>query len=199
MINTLSLVRDLINDNPIKGDTYITYNGNGIKTFALYDDNVAEISIKVKKNGTNWASSGSWSYDEDINSLIIFGTLNPNDNLLVTYTYNKYSTTELEGNIKNALYYISVAQYKDFVVCSGNVILDGVTAPTVAEYRLIALITKIIIDPDITGYRTSEVTINFNKSDTKEVKIEKSIMGFRSFNGIIGFLPLDTSIAPSEE
>jgi len=195
MTNIINKIRDLIEDNLITtGRDSFEYLTS--KIFTLTESNISSSTIKVYKNGSLWASS-NYSYDSSTGKLTVTGTLSAGDVLEVTYSYYaKYSDTELKGFIRAAFTYISIEKYKIF-----SSRIDGTVFPTPSEDEeyLIALIASILIKGDIRSYRTPELTVTFNESDSKEKKIKKAVRNFKKAFGYLEYVDLGKQIVIEEE
>jgi hypothetical protein len=173
-----SLVRDLIGDllKVCKPDVF-TYTG--IATFPLTEPNINATTLVVYKNGVLYASS-NYSYSVTTGRLTITG-LTSGQIIEVYYSaYKKYSDAEINGYIKSALYKISMNQYKDFVVVSGDVVVDITeTTPTTKEYNLIAGVASILIDGKKKSYKTNEITIIYTENESQDTRISKLVEAYR--------------------
>ena len=193
MIKLIKKLRDLINDTLVtRGVDSFTFESiASSKIFTLTESNISATTIVVYKNGVLWASS-NYTYSIVTGKLTVTGTLAAGDTLEVNYSYyTKYSDNELKGFIRSALSYISAEKYKVFGTMATD---DSIIFPTPseAEEHLIAIIASILIKGDIIQYRTPEITVNFERGDSKEKKIKKLM---RQFSKAIGYL---TYIDPTE-
>ena len=198
MTAVIEKLRNLIGDNLITTgrDCFEYISITSSKIFTLTESNVSASSIIVLKNGVTWADS-NYSYSAVTGKLTVTGSLSAGDSLEVDYSfYQKYSDTELQGFIKAAISYLAVGKYGTFAVKSDNIIFP---TPTEAEENLLALIASILIKGDVTHYRTPEITINFEKSDSKEKKIYKIITQFKKTFGAIKFVKYDEKIVDIDE
>ena len=125
----------------------------------------------------------NYSYSSTTGKITIVGTLTAGDSFEVDYSYyTKYSDSEIRGFIKSAIYYLAVEKYGTFTVRSDEIMFP---TPTQDEVYLIALITAILIKGDLVSYRTPELTINFERSDSKEKKIHKFIRQYKKTYGVL--------------
>ena len=190
MTTVIEKLRNLIGDNLITtGRDVFTFESiTSSKIFTITESNVSAASIIVLKNGVVWAAS-NYSYSATTGKITVTGTLAAGDSLEVDYSYyQKYSDTELQGFIKGAISYLAVGKYGTFAVKSDSIIFP---TPTEAEENLLALIASILIKGDVTHYRTPEITINFEKSDSKEKKIYKIITQFKKTFGCLNYIKYD--------
>jgi len=149
-------------------------------SFPLTEPNIDSTTIVVYKNGSVYSAS-NYTYSSTTGRITISG-LTAGDALEIYYSaYRKYSDTELNGYIRNALSWISSLQYKDFSVGSGDVILDSdEVSPTVKEYNLIALVATVLIDGRIKSYKTNEITIQFSNNESIDIRIAKLVEAHRA-------------------
>ena len=102
----------------------------------------------------------------------------------------------MQGHIKGAISYLSVERYKTFVVKSDNVIFP---TPDEGEENLIAMIACILIKGDVVGYRTPELTISFERGDSKEKKIKKLVRQGKKCYGVLKYIDMDEKIVDTDE
>jgi hypothetical protein len=139
----------------------------------------------------------NYSYSSTTGKLTVTGTLTAGNTLEVTYSYySKYSDTELIGRIKSAITYLAVEKYGTFTVKSDNIIFP---TPTEIEENLIALIASILIKGDIISYKTPELTIMFERGDSKEKKIKKFIRQAKKTYGCLKYIGMDEKIVDVDE
>ena len=197
MNTVISKVRNLIEDN-IKTDGRDAWTYESIATskiITLTQSNISATTIIVQKNGIVWSDT-NYTFSSDTGKLTITGTLAVGDSLEITYSYyEKYSDSEIKGFIKAAISYLSVEKYKTFAVKSDDVIFP---TPVEAEENLIALIANLLIRGDVVSYRTPEITIVFNRGDSKEKKIKKTIRQFKKCLGVLSYIDLGEKIEERE-
>lgn len=195
MTTIISKIRNLIQDLLITtGRDVFDYTTS--KVWSLTEGNVVSATILVYKNGILWSNT-NYSYSSTTGKLTVTGTLIAGDTLEVLYSYySKYSDTELTGWIRSALSYLSVEQYKTFSIKSDSTLFPS---PTEAEENLIAVIASILIKGDIVSYKTPEITVTFERGDSKEKKIKKLIKQFNKAFGIIEYIDYDEKLEDSEE
>jgi len=199
MQNIILKCRDLIGDI-LKTDGRDCYTHESItssKIFTLTEANVSASTIIVYKNGAMWVGT-NYSYSSSTGKLTVTGTLVAGDSLEIDYSYyEKYSDTELQGFIRGAISYLSVEKYKCFAVKPPSIIFP---TPTEGEENLIAIIATILIKGDVIAYRTPELTINFERGDSKEKKIKKFIRQFKKTLGVLDYINLELDMAePTDE
>jgi hypothetical protein len=199
MTTVIEKLRNLIGDNLITtGRDVFTFESiTSSKIFTITESNVSAASIIVLKNGVVWAAS-NYSYSATTGKITVTGTLTAGDSLEVDYSYyQKYSDTELQGFISAAISYLVVERYKCFAIKPPDIIFP---TPNESEENLIAVIASILIKGDITHYRTPELTINFEKSDSKEKKIHKFIRQFKKTFGCLEYIdPTETYVVDDED
>jgi len=198
MTDIILKVRDLIQDNIITtGRDCYTYEAiTSSKIFTLTEANVSSSTIVVYKNGVLFAAS-NYTYSSTTGKLTVTGTLTAGDSLEIDYSYySKYSDTELQGFIRSAISYLVVEKYKCFAVKPPSIIFP---TPTENEEDLIAIVASILIKGDIVSYRTPELTINFERSDSKEKKIHKFVRQFKKANGYLTYIKLDETYVSEDD
>lgn len=190
--------RNLIEDNlvPIGRDVFQYESTASSKIFTLTEANISAATIVVLKNGVVWASA-NYSYSSTTGKLTVTGSLIAGDSLEIDYSYySKYSDTELRGFIKSAITYLSVDKYGTFAIKSDNIIFP---TPTEEEENIIALIASILIKADVVSYRTPELSISFERGDSKEKKISKIIRQFKKTYGCLKYVRFDEKIVDVSE
>jgi hypothetical protein len=193
MLNVIPIVRDLIEDNLSDGYNYFEYINS--RYFTLSEPNAQSSTIKVYKNGTLMAGA-NYSFDSDTNKLNYTGTIAVGDKLEVYYKcYAKYSDFSIKAFIRNALYWITVCNYRDYAIESAETITyteDGEAVTlTDRDYRLIGLVTSILIKGDIKSYKTIELSITFNETLSVEDKIRRAVETFKTRYGVLDYHPTD--------
>jgi hypothetical protein len=194
----INRIRDLIGDLLITTgrDVFIYESITSSKIFTLTEANVSAATIVVLKNGTVWAAS-NYSYSATTGKLTVTGTLAPGDSLEVDYSfYQKYSDTEIEGFVRAAISYIVIEKYKNFALLPPNIIFP---TPSNEEEFLIAVVASILIKGDVVGYRTPELTISFERGDSKEKKIHKFVRQFKKTNGYLTYIKLDETYVSEDD
>jgi hypothetical protein len=198
MTTVIEKVRNLIEDSlKTDGRDAWTYESTVTsKIITLTESNVVAASIIVLKGGVVWASS-NYTFSAVTGKLTVTGSVTVGDFLEIDYSYyKKYSDTELQGHIKAALSYLSVEKYKTFAAKSDNIIFP---TPDEGEENLIALVACILIKGDVVGYRTPELTISFERSDSKEKKIKKLVRQCKKCYGILKYIGMDEKIVDIDE
>jgi len=193
MDTIIEKIRNLIEDILITtGRDVFQYESiTSSKIFTLTESNISVSTIIVYKNGIVWAGT-NYSYSTTTGKLTVTGTLVVGDSLEIIYSYYaKYSDNELRGWIRATLSYISVEKYRTFVAKSDNIIFP---TPSEPESNLIAVIAAILIKGDIRQYRTPEITINFEPSESKEKKIRRAVRQFKTSYGILDYVQMDKKI-----
>ncbi len=198
MINIILKVRDAIGDLLIStGRDIFTYESiTSSKIFTLTSSNVSASTIIVFKNGSVW-SAANYNYSTTTGKLTVTGTLVVGDSLEVAYSYyEKYSDTELQGFIRAAISYLVVEKYKCFAVKPPDIIFP---TPSESEEHLIAVIAAILIKGDVISYRTPELTISFERGDSKEKKIKKFVRQYQKAYGYLTFISLGEKIPDPDD
>jgi hypothetical protein len=198
MTDIILKVRNLIGDLLITtGRDVFTYESiTSSKIFTLTEANINASTIIVYKNGSVWAGT-NYSYSSTTGKLTVTGTLTAGNLLEVIYSYyEKYSDNELIGFINSSFFYLSIEKYKTFVLASDNTVFP---TPSENEKNLIAVIASILIKGDIVSYRTPELSVSFERGDSKEKKIKKYVRQFNKVYGIIDYIDINKTMIVNEE
>jgi hypothetical protein len=164
-------IRNVLQDN--SRSTFETFTATDSLSFDIAQENVIQVT-SVTVNGTAILDYSYANQKVDIES----GGCSANDVVIVYYSYHRWSDTELDGYILSALYTLDCYSYpKSFVAESGNDEIYPI--PTKPEQNLIATIASILINPNMSSYRTSSVSISYPNKISKEEKIEKLIARFK--------------------
>jgi len=207
MTDIILKVRDLITDIlKTDGRDVFTYEAiTSSKIFTLTEANVTASTIVAYKNGVIFPAITSaippvtnWTYSSVTGKLTVVTALLVGDSLEVDYSYyQKYSDTEIEGFIRSAISYLVIERYRCFAVMPPDMIFP---TPTSDEENLIAVVASILIKGDMTSYRTPELTINFERGDSKEKKIKKFIRQFKKTYGCLEYIdPTETIVSEDED
>ncbi len=193
MLSTISTLRTktraLINDIIKSDKETFTYSNSAI--FILAEENIENIT-QVTKNGVA-LGTGEYSFDSTTNELTIApdtgNELSNGDVIIVTYTFYKYSNTELDEWIRASLVWMSVkdATEKDFEIEDGEIF----PTPDNRTLDMIVLIASILILPNWTEYRLPNLIVRYPRRFSKEEKIEKLINKFTIGLGVSGILSWD--------
>lgn len=169
-------IRNFIEDN-IKS-TFQTEIVESGRTFTIEQENANAVA-SVTVSGVALTEE---DYDYMVSSqelTIALGKVEEDDTVTISFTYYKYSVTELLGFIKASLDFMTCFNYHpDFIVSSDGT--DIYPIPNIKEQSLIARIASIIIKPNYSEKRSEEITIKYPKTQSKEKIIEKLITGFKS-------------------
>jgi len=198
MENIILKVRDVIVDSLItNGIDVWTYESIvSSKIITLTESNISTPTILVYKNGVLWADT-NYSYSAVTGKLTVTGTVAVGDSLEITYSYYaKYSDIELEGFIRSAVSHLVVEKYRCFAIKPPNIIFP---TPSEEEENLIAIVASILIKGDIISYRTPELTINFERGDSKEKKIKKLVRNFKKTIGNFQYIDPTENTSDCEE
>lgn len=169
----ITLLRNILQDNIQNGVDIFTYTNSSI--FTLSEPNTQSVtSVAI-----NDVSSGvDYTYNSSTQKVTVNSTLNVDDVVEINHTYySNYSDSELVGYIKNALAYISINQYTDFVLDTDDDMIYP--NPTVAEINLIATVAGIIIDPGNRSYRTPDFSVTVRNTLPVADMISKTIAIFK--------------------
>jgi hypothetical protein len=198
MTDVILAVRDLIQDIlKTDGRDCFTYESiTSSKIFTLTEANVSASTIVVYKNGIVWAGA-NYSYSTTTGKITVTGTLTAGDELEIIYSYfAKYSDTELQGFARAAISYLVIEKYKCFTVRPPNTIFP---TPTQSEVYLIAVVASILIKGDVVSYRTPELSVTFERGDSKEKKIHKFVRQYKKAYGYLTYIDPSETIVNEEE
>lgn len=176
-------LRNLIQDNSKSSSESFTWTSG--TTLTLATENASTVT-NVTING---ASTSAYTYNSTSQVLTFTTAPSSGDVVVVYFTYNKYSNSELLGYINSALYYLSVYQYNPyFEIASGD--NEVFPIPNLKEISLIAVVASILIKPSWNSYRTATVTIYYPRTKSKDDKIREIISYAKRSSGIIGIISL---------
>jgi len=194
----INKLRNLLKDNSKPFSYARTFYSS--KIFKLEEANVIADSLVLEKNGVEWGD-GNWNYDSDTNKVTIQEEtgeeLESGDVIAFSGNcYKKYSDSELESYIKNALYWLSVFNYETYSLGTGE-ILDP--EPSEREENLIVIVASILGKGNpIVSYRTPEFTIVYGERMSLEDKIKNIIDNVDIVTGSIDYIDLSYSAAEDD-
>lgn len=188
LTNIYTKIRAFIKDWTKSSLETFYYQGSSI--FTMTETNIASIT-SVTKNGV-LVSSSSYTYNSTNNTLTFTIAMTTNDVIIVYYTYNKYSNTELLEYVRASLSYMSIYSDNslDYEIDSSDIYpsLDKRTE------TFIAFIASILILPDYTEYRLPNITVRYNNKLTKEEKIRNEVHDFYRTLGLWTSIPFDEDL-----
>ena len=173
MLNEIRIkIRSLVPDLLQKDKEVFTYQ-SGDSKFILSESNISSIT-KVTKNGVELDMTGNYSYDSTTGELEIITSLSAGDIIIVNYSYNKYSNTELNEYIRASLVWISIwgSCEEDYELEDDEII----PTPSNMHTDLMALISAILIQPDYTSYRLPNIQVTYSRKIPKEERIKRLLM-----------------------
>ena len=177
-------IKALVSDFANSSEEAFVYTTSSI--FTIAQDNITISTVAV-----NGVTAGvTYTYSSTTNKVTVTSALSTGDVILVSYTYYKYSSAELDEYIRAALVFISVYSYEDsdYELESGDVISPTPDNKTTDE---IALIASILINPDWTSYKLPNVSVVYPRKMPKEERIEKLIGKYNSGLGISDRIDFD--------
>lgn len=177
-------IKALVSDFANSSEEAFVYTTSSI--FTIAQDNITISAVAV-----NGVTAGvTYTYSSTTNKVTVTSSLSTGDVILVSYTYYKYSSAELDEYIRAALVFISVYSYEDsdYELESGDVISPTPDNKTTDE---IALIASILINPDWTSYKLPNVSVVYPRKMPKEERIEKLIGKYNSGLGISDRIDFD--------
>ena len=182
-------IRKLIEDfSKTRIDTF-TYSTSSIFTL-VKSKNVSIISVLVNGTSTADLSGVDYTYSSTTNQVTVTG-LSSGDDIQIKYTYNEYSTSELENYVHSALDYININNdLKTFEVASGDVISP---TPTTKQTSLICIVASILIKPNISQYSLPNLTVRYPRTMSKDQIIEKIVQKFFASDGYFYLIEITTN------
>jgi len=169
----ISLVRNVIEDNSSTDTDVHTYENSDI--FTITESNV--ISVSEVRQNSSALDSGDWSYDSSNNKITISASCSAGDSIEIDYSYYPdYSDTEIVGQLKSAIMYLSIFGYKTFEEIDGYIYPD----PTSEEKNLIAAIAGILIKPDNIEYSLPDFRVKVPQSLPTRDIIKQTIAMFKT-------------------
>ncbi|KKM16270.1 hypothetical protein LCGC14_1687510 [marine sediment metagenome] len=182
----ITKVRALIADLVSSDFQIFTYTTSSI--FTLAQSNIGSIT-KVEQNGAT-LDSGDYSWDSTTNKLTITASLTVGDIIVITFTYYKFSDTEIQANIRSSLVYMSVYSYsadEDYEMETNDIY----PTPGNKDTDVMALIASIIIKPIWTEYRTPTILVRYNRNSDKDEIIKKIIFQAKWAVGSLKIITID--------
>lgn len=171
MDSIITKIRNLIEDNSTSTIDIFTYESSSI--FTLTESNPISVTY-VYINGT---STSSYTFNSSTKKVTVSASLTSGDTIQIDYTvYLNYSDAEIKGYINSAIYYLSMHNYDQFEIESGDQIYP---TPTNKEEKLIALIASLLINKPVSNYRLPNLSINIPEKDSLDQKISKVISSFK--------------------
>ena len=166
IVSLRAKIRSLVGDFSKTSEEAFTYVTSSI--FTIAQDNITVSSVAV--NGS--VSGVTYTFSSTTNKVTVTSSLTTNDVVLVSYTYNKYSSDELDEYIRAALVWMSVYSYEteDYEIESNDIISP---TPDNKTTDVICLIGSILINPSYTSYKLPNVTVVYPRTMTPEARIEK--------------------------
>lgn len=173
-------IRTLVGDLGVVNTEVFEFTTSNI--FTLCTENVTAIN-SVKINGNELGSGETYSFNSTTNELTLTATLTSGDNIEVKFTSYKFSETELDKYIEAGLVYISM--FADNTDDDWEIEDEEIyPTPNNKEEDLIALVASILIKPDYSSYKLSNVTVTYPRSMTKEERIVELVTRFFRGNGL---------------
>jgi hypothetical protein len=178
-------IRALTEDFGKSAVEVFNYETSGV--FTLSEPRVSEVT-KTLINGHDIQSGQSSTFDSTTNKVTVVNEeFASGDVIEFTYKYNDLSDSEIFEYVRSALVFLSVYggstdAYKMYS--------SGTLAPTPEDKKidLICVIASILIKPDYSSYKTTNMTVTYPIKMTKEEKIEKLIGDFQAGIGVIGVI-----------
>jgi hypothetical protein len=193
--------------NLITGDSItVTVNSSvaafplGAYTVTKLTDNtftIVGLNAGTASGTCTYTIVANYSYSSSTGKVTITGTLSAGDVLTFDYSaHKKYSTSELQGRIRSALYYISANQYRVFMARPNNTLFP---TPSDCEESLIAIVAAILINGNLKSYKTSEFTMIFDTDNISvEKRIQRTVSKYKKSFGVYDYVDLKAEEAEIE-
>ena len=176
--NIIKKIRSLVLDWDRSDVESFEYSNSNV--FTLSEENASAVT-DVTINGNELQTGESYSFVPLTNKLTITSVnLSVDDLILVTYSYTKYSDTELKRYISSACVKISM-NYKDFDYDFSNDYF--VFTPNSREEDLIADIASILLTCNLSSYSNGQISYKKPITKSKDEQIRATISHFKTKNG----------------
>lgn len=181
-----SKIRALIEDNGEVGVEVFRYTNSNI--FTLSEPNITEVT-QTLVNGNTLGSGEDSTYNETTHKATVTGVdYSSGDTTEFTYTFNKYSDTELNQFIKASLVWLNIYHFSDdnFEYDSdADEIFPDMTGK---DMDMVAIIASILIKPDYTSYKLPNLSVTYPDDVNKMDKIQDFISGVKTGVGAVGVI-----------
>ncbi len=177
-------IRALINDHKSKGVELFEYKNS--PTFIIAQNNIEIIKTTNKETGQELSKSFNEESNELTLSLESAEEVSFGDKIEVSFNFYNYSNNELKEYIRASFVWLNIYSSE----CNKYEVEDNDIYPTPNDdtLDLIAIIASIIIKPNYSEYKTSNHTVRYPRTMTKEDKIEQLIKRYKfSSEGIVDF------------
>jgi hypothetical protein len=179
----------------LAGDDYspdsVVFEFTSDLTFTLPNASVQSSSIKVYINGTlieNTSGDTKYTFDE-VTSKLTFedesGLLSAGDVIEIYFNcYRSWTDNEVIQYIHSAIIRLSTEKYTTFVLKDDLTVFP---TPVETDENLISLIASILMEGNLSSYRTNEVNITYSKDEDNESRIKRTIRQWKQTYGIIDY------------
>ena len=187
MLNDLrSKIRALIEDNGEVGVEVFRYTNSNI--FTLAEPNISEIT-KTLVNGNILGSGEDSDYDSETHKVTVTGVdYSTGDTTEFTYTFFKYSDTELNQFIRASLVWLNIYHFSDenfeYDLTADEIFPDM----SGKDIDMVAIIASILIKPDYTSYKLPNLSVTYPDDVNKMDKIQDFITGVKTGIGAVGVI-----------
>jgi len=107
--------------------------------------------------------------------------------------YEKYTDNELHDYILSAIVRLSAEDYYTFALREDGVIFP---VPVESDENLICLIASILMDNNISRYRTQEIEIQFAGNESESQRIDKILRKWKKCYGTYDYIKFKWNIIP---
>lgn len=186
--NLIKKIRALVHDDLKNDEDYFTYNGQD-SVFNLSEASIDPNSVKVFLNGT-LLNSSDYIFDSEICKISISKEMKEGDIINVRYQcYKNYTDEEIKQYIQSAIVRLSAEKYTTFIFKDDEIY----PTPVESDENLIALIASILMEGNLSSYKTSELSLIFAKDEDNEARIKRAIRQFKKTYGVIDYINLRRS------
>jgi hypothetical protein len=168
-----------------------TYEYTSDVTFTLPSASVQASSVAVYVNNVLVVNvSGDIKYVFDsVASTVTFqytsGILVAGDVLAIHFNeYSQWTDNEVKQYIQAAIIRLSTEKYTTFVLRDDETIFP---TPVEQDENLIALVASILMEGNLSEYRTNEVQIVYAKDEDNESRIKRTIRQFKHTFGVLDY------------
>ncbi len=158
MNELIQKIRRLIQDS-LKNDGYDVFIAQDSNIFYPSKLIIDSNSVRVFKNGSEITN---FTYDSDLNRVVINDTVNNGDTIEIRYSYyRKYSDNDIKEFMNLAFDELRLRNYpKEFGIVNDELtcLTSGYTISN-ADKALIVMITALYIEPNNTSIRTPDFAV----------------------------------------
>lgn len=177
--NLIFSIRALIKDFQMNDGRNVFMYKNS-KAFELSEALINSSTIKVYLNDTELTTG--WTYNSDLNKVIISSSLTKNSCIIITFGYYlKYSDEDITNALQAILsYFVQYRYQKYFYFKDGEIVWDSTNEdgtisqflPNVQEANIMALLTAVDLEPNNIKIKTPDFTIDSTQDESLKDQIQ---------------------------